>query len=160
MRATGSPPMPAVGQGMTDTEIADVVNYVRTAWGNTASPDAQSGLVGTLREKTKSVLAANEPTCPPIGDPVLSRLFETSGVSEQIKGITLANMLQRVDAFAPKLQAGLSGQKGDDVVNALVAAYCPVVAADKSLSAADRATRLGNFGGLVYGRLRKETALK
>ena len=156
----GLAPMPAVGQGMTDTEIADVVNYVRTAWGNTASPDAQSGLVGTLREKTKSVLAANEPACPPIGDPALSRLFETSGVNEQIKGITLVNMLQRVDAFAPKLQAGLSGQKGDDVVNALVAAYCPVVAADKSLSAADRATRLGNFGGLVYGRLRTNTALK
>ena len=30
-------PMPAIGTGMTDQEIADVTNYVRQAWGNSAT---------------------------------------------------------------------------------------------------------------------------
>ena len=33
-------PMPAVGSGMTDQQIADVTNYVRQAWGNNAPPNA------------------------------------------------------------------------------------------------------------------------
>jgi mono/diheme cytochrome c family protein len=42
-------PMPAVGRGMTDQQIADVTNYVRQAWGNQAPPTAGGGTVGALR---------------------------------------------------------------------------------------------------------------
>jgi hypothetical protein len=56
-----------------------------------------------------------------------------------------------VKASAPKASA-------DQIVNALTAAYCPVVMGNKSLSEADRVADLGNFSGLVYGRLNRRPA--
>lgn len=41
----GLGPMPAVGVGMADQDIADVTNYVRTAWGNNAPANAAPGAV-------------------------------------------------------------------------------------------------------------------
>jgi mono/diheme cytochrome c family protein len=48
----GMHPMPAVGAELTDQDVADIVNYVRTAWGNSAPANAQAGDVGTLRSTT------------------------------------------------------------------------------------------------------------
>ena len=49
-------PMPAIGAGMTDQQIADVTNYVRQAWGNKAPPNAGPGLAGDLRKSTIKAL--------------------------------------------------------------------------------------------------------
>jgi len=45
--------MPAFGWNLTDTEIADVLTYVRNTWGNAASPvqpEDVSKLRGRLRQ--------------------------------------------------------------------------------------------------------------
>jgi hypothetical protein len=56
--ATGTlAPMPAVGAGMTDQEIADATDYVRSAWSNAAPVIQKTGLVGDIRAKTISGLA-------------------------------------------------------------------------------------------------------
>jgi mono/diheme cytochrome c family protein len=151
----GLAPMPAIGQGMSDDEVAAVVNYVRTNWGNGAPANAQAGLVGTLRQTTQTVMALNEPGgCPKVGDPKLIALLSTAGVPQQMQGINSSNMLQRIDTFVPKLAADMGTAKSDDVVNAAVATYCPLLAQDTSMTPAQRATLLGDFGGLVYGRLK------
>jgi mono/diheme cytochrome c family protein len=41
--------MPMLGATMSDTEIADVTNYVRTAWGNHGQADATANMVAALR---------------------------------------------------------------------------------------------------------------
>jgi hypothetical protein len=61
-------------------------------------------------------------------------------------------MLKTIDSILPKLKT--SGAKDDDIVNALTAAYCPTVVADKGASAAARAAQLGNFSVLVYGQIK------
>ncbi len=48
----GLHPMPAVGADLSDQDVADIVNYVRTGWGNTAPGNAQAGDVGALRSTT------------------------------------------------------------------------------------------------------------
>jgi len=42
---------------MTDQEIADVTDYVRTAWSNAAPVVQKTGLVADIRAKTVSGLA-------------------------------------------------------------------------------------------------------
>ena len=42
--------MPSFGGRLTDRQIADVANYVRTSWGNIAAPDATPAMVAKLRE--------------------------------------------------------------------------------------------------------------
>ena len=56
--ATGTfAPMPPVGAAMTDQEIADVTDYVRTAWSNAAPVIQKTGLVANIRAKTVSGLS-------------------------------------------------------------------------------------------------------
>ncbi len=40
--------MPSFGGHMSDRQIAELANYVRTSWGNTAAPDATASMVSTL----------------------------------------------------------------------------------------------------------------
>jgi mono/diheme cytochrome c family protein len=47
----GRVPMPSFAGGMSDQQIAELTNYVRTSWGNTAAPDATGSMVATLRAR-------------------------------------------------------------------------------------------------------------
>ena len=144
-------PMPAVGVGMSDSDIAAVVNYVRTSWGNKAPANAEAGTVADLRSKTKTLLGGNLPGgCPAITNPKLS--VAIGPLRDKLNGIDATNMLPVIDSILP--DAKKSGASDDDIVNALTAAYCPVVTADKAISSTARASLLGNFSGLVYGQLK------
>jgi mono/diheme cytochrome c family protein len=146
----GLAPMPAVGTGMSNGDIAAVVNYVRTSWGNKAPANAEAGTVADLRSETRTLLAGDLPGgCPSIANSALPKMIDT--VRDQLKGVDLANMLPRIDSMLPSLKT--SGATDDDIVNALTAAYCPIVMADNN-SPAERASLLGNFSVLVYGQLK------
>ena len=150
----GLAPMTAVGQAMSDADVAAAVNYVRSSWGNTAPKNAGPGLVGQLRAKTQTMLAGNNTGgCPSIADPSLAKAV--SSVQAQLKGVDRTNMLQTIDTILPKLKAADSGAKDDDLVNGLTIGYCPIVFADNKIPAAQRPIELGNFSGLVYGQLAK-----
>jgi mono/diheme cytochrome c family protein len=43
------PAMPPFKIQLTDEQVADIANYVRTSWGNAAQPNATSPLVAKLR---------------------------------------------------------------------------------------------------------------
>ncbi|QKV58309.1 MAG: c-type cytochrome [Dechloromonas sp.] len=46
-------PMPALGGQLDDQQIADIANYVRTSWGNTASPNSTAAMVARLRKDNR-----------------------------------------------------------------------------------------------------------
>ena len=43
-------PMPAFAPTLTDTDIADIVNYVRTSWGNGAAPNVTALMASRMRD--------------------------------------------------------------------------------------------------------------
>jgi mono/diheme cytochrome c family protein len=43
-------PMPALGGSLTDQEVADISNYVRSNWGNTAPTNASAAMVAGIRK--------------------------------------------------------------------------------------------------------------
>ncbi len=46
-------PMPSFAAQLSDQQIADIANYVRTSWGNTAAANATAAMVAKLREAAK-----------------------------------------------------------------------------------------------------------
>jgi mono/diheme cytochrome c family protein len=149
-------PMPALGAGMTDAQIAAVANYVRTAWGNGAPPTAEPGMVARLRGETHTLMAVNGTQgCPGVKDPDLAKAVSgpQNPITAQLQGITDANLLQSVDAIIPKLKAAAPHAPTQDLVNGLTAAYCPILLADTGLTEPQRAARLGSFSEILYGQL-------
>jgi mono/diheme cytochrome c family protein len=126
----GMPAMPSFGGSMDDRGVADVVNYVRTNWSNTAAPNATPKLVAawrsTLSLPVYASAAARRFDCPDVGqggaaalDPAL--IADLGGELAK-RSVAYATLVDKYKAQNPDADMA-------DIVNNLVAAYCPVVAA-------------------------------
>jgi mono/diheme cytochrome c family protein len=115
-------PMPAIGSGMTDQQIAKVVNYVRSAWTNRAPDNAQPGGVGDLRKKTNTMLAGGDCT------PVQGALADSkSAIGPILSGLNSVNMLNRIGPIVVRAKAADAHAESAELVNGLTAAYCPIL---------------------------------
>src|SRR5262245_64582218 len=126
----GLPAMPSFAGSLGDSDVADLTNYVRTSFGNTAAPNATPDLVASWRSTLALPLYAGDPArrfdCPSVGQGGSASL--DPGLIAALSG----EMAQRFVAYGALVQsykaqypnAGMA-----DIVNNLVAAYCPVVAA-------------------------------
>ncbi len=148
-------PMPAIGASMTDQQIADVTNYIRQSWGNAAPADAGPGTVGKLRKTTFTQMtigpdgrcAAPSGIAATIADP-------KTGVTDQLRAVTQANMLQTIQQILPKVEAAAPQAKPADIVNGLTVAWCPIVAADAQIPGSLKVPLLDQFSDRVYSELR------
>ena len=141
-------PMPAIGVGMTDQQIAEVVNYVRSAWTNRAPDNALPGGVGDLRKKTNTMLAGGDclPAPPALADP-------KSGITPLLTDMTEVNMLNRVGEIVAKAKAVDSRTGRAELVNDLSATYCPILKQDATVAQERRPEQLATFSQLVYSRI-------
>jgi mono/diheme cytochrome c family protein len=149
-------PMPAVGNGMTDQEIADVTNYVRQAWGNKAPPNAGAGMAGDLRQSTVTALyGPASGACPAISPPSLATAVADpkSGISAALRAMTEATVLQTVEQIVPKVKAAAPHAQQADIVNGLTLAYCPIVRQEAGTSQQQKVGRIGEFSERVYSEL-------
>ena len=151
----GLAPMPAAGSDLSDEQVAAIVNYVRTAWGNAAPANAEPGKVAKLRGQAATLMSATPATgcAPSDAAPALAQGLKDAGLPEAFKGVRMSEMLQQIDAVLPKVKASAPTATNDDIVNAMIAAYCPVALADDSVPPAERTALLGSFGGLAYGQI-------
>jgi mono/diheme cytochrome c family protein len=147
-------PMPAIGAGMSNEEVAEVANYVRQTWANAAPPTAMPGTVAKLRSSNDSwMTAASRGACPRVESPALVKAMANggnNGLRQQIAGITNTNMPQRTERLVNAARAAAPGAKQDELINGLTAAYCTVVSNDKALNGNEKSLRLGQFSQLVY----------
>jgi hypothetical protein len=148
-------PMPAIGARMTDEEVAEATNYVRSAWGNGAPATAGAGLSGQLRKSTQTVLAMNLPEgCPKIADGTLSKAIAGAGVQQILAKTNDENVLENAELLIRKVKAGAPAAKQADIINSLTLGYCPVVAADTSLATPQQKSEMLNeFAERVYTQI-------
>jgi mono/diheme cytochrome c family protein len=124
------PAMPSFAGSLGDGDVADLTNYLRTSFGNSAAPNATPDLVAAWRSSLALPLYASDAArrfdCPSVGgggstslDPGL-----VAGLSGEMaqRFVAYGSLVQSYKAQYPT--AGMA-----DIVNNLVAAYCPVVAA-------------------------------
>ena len=152
-------PMPAMGGDMTDQEIADVTDYVRTAWTNAAPVINQTGLVGAIRAKTVSTISGtgareeqNDPCrtseydrpIPAIDDPEVGKAL--AAMNAETMQPTAQTLIGRVRQVSPQLSQA-------DIVNGLTLAYCKIEAQKASFREPHGRVLLNRFSLLVYSEL-------
>lgn len=138
-------PMPAVAAGMSDQQIADVVNYIRQAWGNQAPPNAGGGMVGALRPKTFTGMNIGpDEHCGTVVQPDIAPVITDpkSGITDALKAMTLENVLQTAEQVVAKVKASAPHAQQADIVNSLTLAYCPIVRDDPKVPAAQKVLQL------------------
>jgi len=158
--ATGTfAPMPPVGAGLTDQEVADVADYVRNAWSNAAPVIEKTGLVGEIRSKMITGLAGpgareennnpclirqDSPPVPWIQDPQINKTL--AAMTPETMLTTIPSLVARVKEISPdKPQA--------DIINGLMLAYCQIEARTPAFSKPHGRDELVRFGQLVYSEL-------
>ena len=146
-------PMAALGASMSNEQISQVTNYIRQSWSNAAPANAEPGTVGKLRAQTQTLLAGNLGSCPDLAQEDMRKVVADPSVDALLKSVNEGNMTQSANAIIAKVRAIDPKAKQADVVNSLTIAYCPVVAADDSLSAQQKIWQLDQFGESVYTQL-------
>jgi mono/diheme cytochrome c family protein len=119
--------MPGFGGSLSDQDVADLANYVRTSWGNAAAPNATPDMVAAWRSTLALPVYASATArtfdCPDVGQ---------SGLNPTAIAALSGRMSSRSVSYAT-LVASFKAQQPNattaEIVNSLVAAYCPIVAA-------------------------------
>jgi mono/diheme cytochrome c family protein len=144
-------PMLAIGASMSDDEVADVVNYVRQSWGNSASATATSSMVATLRAQADTLYTANPLTaCPAIADTALAKSLGSASVQQQLRALTQANMYATTQKLVQSARAQAPGVGQAALVNGFAAAYCPLVRQDSKLDQTGKSLAMGRFVESIY----------
>ncbi|HEY1299077.1 MAG TPA: hypothetical protein VGF07_01180, partial [Stellaceae bacterium] len=123
--------MPSFAGRFTDDQLADLVNYVRTSWGNKGAANTTPQMVAAWRSAAGvpdyGTQAASGFDCPRVGGPPGTPGPNPVAVSG------LAALLHagdnRIADLVATYERVVPGAGPAEIVNALIAAYCPVVAA-------------------------------
>jgi hypothetical protein len=123
------PAMPSFAGAFDDGAVADLTNYLRTSFGNTAAPNATPALVASWRASLALPIyagdAARQFGCPDVGQGGSASLDPDviAGLGGEMaqRSVAYATLVSKYKAQNPS--AGMA-----DIVNNLVAAYCPIVA--------------------------------
>ena len=110
---------------MTDQEVADVTDYIRNTWGNSAPVIRDRGVVSEARGRIKTMLAGNAP-CAEIEQPEIAKALQEAGTADALKDIKQEEFIPRLDGLLPKIKAAAPGAKDVDIVNGLTTAFCKV----------------------------------
>lgn len=150
----GLSPMPAFGARMSDQEIAEAVNYVRSSWGNHAPADVGAGEVASLRVHANTMLAMNKPEpCAPYNNPTLEKAVDTSDVKSELQKMDIGNMLPTIDKILPGIKKAAPDANPDTISNALVATYCPIA---NKLPEAKKSVAMGDLAVLSWGQANRK----
>ena len=145
------PVMPAFGAKLSDQEIADITNYVRTGWGNKGSADATPADVMRLRGLGHlppiAGQAADRLGCPRISPAggATTVADPGNGLLNIYQGANAATLPNRTRELITAMRANNSSISAADLTNTLVAAYCPVLAETPGLNLADKQSALKDF---------------
>jgi mono/diheme cytochrome c family protein len=119
--------MNSFANSLTDAQIADVANYVRTAWGNNAMPNATPWGVSAWRESAGT--PKNESAqmlCPNLDGDVLQPALNAGPNALKEAAADDADMSRLIGTYRKARPKTNSAQ----VVEALSTAYCRMLAAD------------------------------
>lgn len=151
--------MPSFAGSLSDQDIADLANYLRTSWGNQAAPNASAAMVATWRSTATVAPAGSEAAasfdCPTVGGAPGAAGPDAQAVT------SLTAMMQGGNRDLPELikayEQAASDSTPNTVVQALVAAYCPLVAAS-GLAEEQKAAELRRFALQVAAQVAPQTA--
>ena len=139
--------MPSFATTLSARHIADIANYVRTAWGNDGEPDVSPAKVGEVLQDATVPDGGQEPG---VSCPILS--------GERMAP-ALAALPEVIDAHAPdpeqtaamveRYREARADSSVEDIVLALSSAYCRKLAAAGDASLPEQQGQVAAFAGAV-----------
>jgi mono/diheme cytochrome c family protein len=155
--------MPSFAGALSDQSVADVVNYVRSGWGNQGPTDATPAIVASMRSVAGGGLAGTQASrafdCPAVGNGVVPGvLADPAQVAflANAQGTDLSNKIDELIANIQKSQPGIGDAALTDAMNA---AYCPIIAQQSGLSYGQKRARLALFNSQLQDRIAAADAL-
>ncbi len=149
--------MPRFGGALNDDEIADLANYIRSAWDNGAPVNATPGLVRSLRGTAPvgigGSVAARTFGCPKVGDSTVPGSMANEQEVALLAGADRSNLQNGITSVIAMVKKDNPDAASGDVVTALNAAYCPVVATRGDLTHAQKRSTLIAFSDTVGQQL-------
>jgi mono/diheme cytochrome c family protein len=120
--------MASFAETLNDDQIADVANYVRTAWGNSAPPNATPWSVGNWR-KNAAVQATGPAAmlCPNLAQDVIAPALNNPPTALRQAATDNVKMSSLVSSY----RAARPGASKAEVIEALSTAYCRTVTTEK-----------------------------
>ena len=148
--------MPSFAGALSDQAVADVVNYVRSGWGNQGPTDASAAIVAGMRSVAGAGLAGTQASrafdCPAVGTaPVPGALADPAQVAflANAQGADLGNKIDELIASIRQSQPGIDDATLTDAMNT---AYCPIIAQQTGLSYTQKRARLATFNSELQDR--------
>ena len=134
--------MGSFANALTDDQIADVTNYVRTSWGNDAVPNATPWSVSSWRKNANPPAAGQSQAllCPSLSTEVLQPAL-SAGPSALKQA---AGDRGRMSKLVVDYRSARPSTSNAQVIEALSTAYCRAVAADH-LSDARVSAQIADF---------------
>lgn len=138
--------MGSFAKTLNDDQIADIANYVRTAWGNGAAPNAAPWSVANWREHDASAQPsqADALLCPTLDKDVIQPALAAGPNALKSAANGGANMERLVGNYRTARPRSSTAQ----VIEALSTAYCRTVA-DQHLSEARASAQIADFAQRV-----------
>lgn len=122
--------MPSFAGRLNDQQVADIANYVRTSWGNQTAPNVTASMVAAWRSAAPApdygTQAASAFTCPDVGGAPGSDGPDPKAVAAL--SAMMAGGQRSIPMMVDAYNAASGNASTGTVVDALTAAYCPVVA--------------------------------
>jgi mono/diheme cytochrome c family protein len=141
--------MASFADKLSDDQISDVTNYVRTAWNNNAPANATPWSVGNWRKNaTATPGSAKAMLCPDLSQDVLAPALKDDGASLEQAAREPAHMSALIASY--KIARPKSSKA--DVIEGLSTAYCRVLAS-QSISEARMSLRISDFAQSAATRL-------
>ena len=151
--------MPRFGGALSDADVADLANYIRTAWSNGAAPNATPaivrGLRGTAPVGIGGSVAARNFGCPKIGDGTVPGALASEQQVKLLASADRSNLQNGITSVMAAVKKDNPDAASGDMVTTLNAAYCPVVANRADLSRSQKADALiafSNQAGQQFAR--------
>jgi hypothetical protein len=124
--------MDSFANALDDQQIADLTNFMRSAWGNHAEPNATPWVVASLRRLVQP--PADSPpetlTCPTLEPAVLDPALAAGARSIRAAAHDRAQLAALVAGYRHRRPQGSDAE----LIDALSAAYCRNTEADASLA--------------------------
>jgi mono/diheme cytochrome c family protein len=125
--------MASFAKVLSDQQVADVTNYVRTAWGNDGEPNASPWTIGNLRAMAE-VPASGERAavlCPTLPADVLKPALDVGADTLRRAAADPREMRQVINRYS----AARPRSSAADLIEALSTAYCRAVATGQASEA-------------------------
>jgi mono/diheme cytochrome c family protein len=133
--------MGSFAAALNDDQITDVTNYVRTAWSNSAAPNATPWSVENWRKNAQTPMdQSNALLCPSLPQAVMQPAYAAGSAALKQAGADRGKMRLLVSSYLSARPTASTAQ----VVEALSTAYCRALA-DDHLSQARMSAQIAAF---------------